>query len=374
MSKGTNVAFILCVTAAILILANGLWIASNKEPIIFSSPLPDYTSLTEDSSIFWGRVVLGIPGLVEGALLPLWLFLGVVVLFAAIMMYINPKRHTRWGLTIILFSILSIPIGGGFILGLILAIIGGGAAIEWPKPVSSTFLGKMFRAIKFDSRFYHALKEEPKALEHAAMVLFLVAFLSGLGHVIYAYNAFMILDESNPLNMRKVLLLGGTSWDISVLASAIGYIGYSVARWLLLTSTIYLVGVKLTGRTTEFHQLATTTAYAYVPISLQILLPVLFTAGIWLTTYWPLMVLSVTYLWMTLALILAVKQSLGIHTTRAFGTIVLGVALFWIIDSMLTPLLEVPGVQIVFLPKELMLYIITFLTLLAGLLGVFSKR
>ena len=374
MSKRANKAFILSIAAAILILANGLWIASNKEPIIFSSPFSDYASSTADPGIFWGRVVFGSQGMVKGALLPLWLFLGVIVLFAATRVYLNPRRHTLWGVIIIVFSILTIPIGGGFILGLILAVIGGDFAIEWPKPASRTFLGKMFRAIRLDSKLYDAIKEEPKALEHAAIVLFLVAFLSGVGHLIYSHNAFMILDESNPLNMRKVLLLGETFWDISVIAPAIGYIGYSVARWLILTSTIYLVGVKLAGRTTEFHQLAATTAYAYVPISLQIFLPVLFTAGIWLTAYWPLMVLSVTYLWMMLALILAVKQSLGINATKAFSILLLATPLFWIIDSMLTPTLAVPGVQIALLPKDLTLYMTAFLTLLAGLLGVFSKR
>ena len=64
---------------------------------------------------------------------------GILVLLGAIMVHRNPTKKTGWGVIILVFSILSIVIGGGFIIGLILGIIGGALALAWkPKATPTT--------------------------------------------------------------------------------------------------------------------------------------------------------------------------------------------------------------------------------------------
>lgn len=53
------------------------------------------------------------------------------------MIYRKPAQKTAWGVVILVFSILSIVTGGGFIIGFILGIIGGALALAW-KPKATT--------------------------------------------------------------------------------------------------------------------------------------------------------------------------------------------------------------------------------------------
>ncbi|MCQ5375965.1 MAG: DUF6114 domain-containing protein [Methanomassiliicoccales archaeon] len=59
------------------------------------------------------------------------LILGLVVLIAAIKLSQRPEDNITWGVIILIFSLLSIVIGGGFIIGMILGFIGGLLAIVW---------------------------------------------------------------------------------------------------------------------------------------------------------------------------------------------------------------------------------------------------
>lgn len=59
------------------------------------------------------------------------LILGLVVFIAAIKLSQNPEEHITWGVIILIFSLLSIVIGGGFVIGMILGFIGGLLAIVW---------------------------------------------------------------------------------------------------------------------------------------------------------------------------------------------------------------------------------------------------
>jgi hypothetical protein len=365
-------AFNLSLIGAILILANGLWIASNKEPLIFSSPLSEYSSLAQNPDVFWGRITLGIKGMVESTFMPLWLLLSIIILFAALMIYISPQYRSIWSTITILLSIFTIPIGGGFILGLILVMIGGDAAIEWPKSLANTFFGKILRAIGFDSKLYREISENIKTTRHAAMTLLFAGLLSGIGQGLYIYNVFKM--QSDPLLTNKVLLSGVTFWDISLATPAVGYVGYSLIRWLILTLIIYLVGVKLVGYTTSFDSMARTIAYAYFPISLQILLPLVFTGGTWLTIQWPIIVLSLTYFWTILTLTMGVKQSVKLSARKSLGVVIISFMIYCLVDSMLAEALAVPRIQILIMPTELMLPVLGFLTILGVLLDVFSRQ
>ena len=63
----------------------------------------------------------------------LWIILGLVfgfgTLLGAVMLNSNPREHVTWGVVIIVFSVLSLVIGGGFVIGMILGLIGGVLAL-----------------------------------------------------------------------------------------------------------------------------------------------------------------------------------------------------------------------------------------------------
>ena len=60
----------------------------------------------------------------------LGLILGVLVLLGAIMLSIKPVNKNLWGVMIIVFSIPTVVMGGGFIIGFILGILGGKIAFS----------------------------------------------------------------------------------------------------------------------------------------------------------------------------------------------------------------------------------------------------
>jgi len=67
---------------------------------------------------------------------------GALVILGAVMLYNRPFEKDLWGAVIIAFSILGILGGmGGFMIGLVLGIVGGALALAWhptPKTVLST--------------------------------------------------------------------------------------------------------------------------------------------------------------------------------------------------------------------------------------------
>jgi len=52
------------------------------------------------------------------------------------MLYRSPSRKTAWAVIILAFSIVSMVVGGGLLVGLVLGTIGGALAIAWkPKTI-----------------------------------------------------------------------------------------------------------------------------------------------------------------------------------------------------------------------------------------------
>jgi len=68
----------------------------------------------------------------------------VLVLVGAIMLHSSPINKKAWGITVTVFSIPSVVMGGGFIIGFILGIIGGAMAfsrkprMQATKPATTT--------------------------------------------------------------------------------------------------------------------------------------------------------------------------------------------------------------------------------------------
>jgi len=123
-------AFTLSLIAGILIMSNSalLGAAATWFPWIIPT-LPG--SSANDTTVLIRLAAVG-------------LIFGVLVLLGAIMLHIKPVDKKEWGIIIVVFSIPSVVTGGGFIIGFILGIIGGGLALsrkpkmEATKPAATT--------------------------------------------------------------------------------------------------------------------------------------------------------------------------------------------------------------------------------------------
>ncbi|MFN3621681.1 MAG: hypothetical protein ACK4TI_02205 [Nitrososphaerales archaeon] len=117
-------AFILTLAAGTLIFANGLVFGLSIQGL---TEALEYVMTTRGVA---GSVVLAL-GRFMFALSVVGLVLGALTIFASLMLYYRPAGSSGWGAAILVLSILSIFVGGGFLLGLILGVIGGSLALAW---------------------------------------------------------------------------------------------------------------------------------------------------------------------------------------------------------------------------------------------------
>ncbi len=116
LSEKPTKAFTLSLMAGILILSNAvaLGVVGRWFPGILPT-LPG--SSGNDATLLIGLATVG-------------LLFGFIVLFGALMLYYKPTKKKAWGIVVIVFSIPSVIMGGGFIIGFILGIIGGKLALS----------------------------------------------------------------------------------------------------------------------------------------------------------------------------------------------------------------------------------------------------
>jgi hypothetical protein len=110
--KKATAGFIISLIAGIIILINALFIfalSSFVGSIIGSAGISGVTDVVAAGVVLYGAIGL---------------LFAIIVIVGAIMIYM-PGRETIGGILVLIFSILSIIIGGGFFIGLILGIIGG---------------------------------------------------------------------------------------------------------------------------------------------------------------------------------------------------------------------------------------------------------
>jgi hypothetical protein len=107
-------AFVLSLIGGILILINGI------VALIMAAILGTAMALIGFEAL--AGIILAISA---------WAFIcGIIVLVGAILLYGNPVRYkTTSGILIIVFSILSL--GGGWVIGFILGLVGGILALVW---------------------------------------------------------------------------------------------------------------------------------------------------------------------------------------------------------------------------------------------------
>jgi len=115
-SEKPTKAFLLSLIAGVLIVCNSalLGVATRWFPKVIPT-LPGST--VNDSTLLYRLAAIG-------------LAFGVLVLLGAILLRIKPAHRRAWGIMILVFSIPSIVTGGGFIIGVILGIIGGALALS----------------------------------------------------------------------------------------------------------------------------------------------------------------------------------------------------------------------------------------------------
>jgi hypothetical protein len=139
-------AFVLSLIAGIFILINGALLGflgsflSNIPGFISKIPgiSPLEIPVIPPEGLAGLAALLAIASTVLYVLMAVGVVFGVLVLLGAFMLHRNPSAKTAWGVIILLFSILSIVIGGGFIIGFILGIIGGALALAWKPSTSPT--------------------------------------------------------------------------------------------------------------------------------------------------------------------------------------------------------------------------------------------
>lgn len=105
--KKAQVGFVLSLIAGIIILINAVMFVALADFLdLVGAVIPAFVT-----DIFAGLAAVGV-------------VFAALVLIGAILIYM-PGKETIGGILVVVFSIFSIIIGGGFIIGLVLGIIGG---------------------------------------------------------------------------------------------------------------------------------------------------------------------------------------------------------------------------------------------------------
>jgi hypothetical protein len=362
--------FILLFVGTILIIINAVLIAAQGNTIIISTyPAASLDELQGD----WGRIAFGMPGFVSGGAIFVWLFFAILDLVLVILLRFRPRRGEQIGFSVLVLSLLSIPAGGGFYIGMILAVIGSAAVFE-KKPVGETFLGRILRSARLDSGFYEKIKSMPGGLRTSLLVVVFLNILTGLGNGLYISNANKIIDSTTRDAATNILIGGGVYFDGSVWGTMINNIGLGVFKWIIFSLIIYFILTRLLLRSTTFETTAMVVAFAYAPIILQSFMPLVFFNQPFLTTTWPLTFFFVTNLWTGLVLTLSIKKTWDINMGQALGVTILGGTVYYVLNStFIQPTFPMQSVWFVFQPVELVELMLSLGVVLSFLLGVFPK-
>jgi hypothetical protein len=73
----------------------------------------------------------GAAGAILGGFALVGVLLGFLIVILAILLYITPEHHSAYGVVIIILSLVSIFGGGGFLIGIVLGVVGGVLAVRF---------------------------------------------------------------------------------------------------------------------------------------------------------------------------------------------------------------------------------------------------
>jgi hypothetical protein len=325
--KIRDVRSILLIIGALLILANAAWIIVAGKPIIISSyPVTS----TQDFSGDWGRIVFGIPSMFSHGTLYVWFLLTALNLILALILVFRREAQGYEAAGVLVLSLMSVVMGGGFILGMILAIIGSAAVME-NKPLKESFLGRIIRAARLDSSLYDRIGENTGSLASAVSMIVFLNVLSGWGNGFYITSVNKILDPIG--NPTSVLLNGDVPFDMTAVGIVGSYIGLAIAKWLIFSVIMYFCMTWVARSRIDFATVGQVVAFAYAPIALQLFMPlVLSNSESMLKGTWPLTFYFVTNIWVGIALALAIKRVASFDTGRAFGITTFGSVVYYVIN------------------------------------------
>jgi hypothetical protein len=356
---------------------------------------PDYVSDNTTLSLdaiskesFWGRLVLGIPGTVEGGFAYFWLFLAALVLVMDIFIYLNPRRQKQLAPVIVVLSILSLPIGGGFIIGAIIGVVCGIVGSEWPRNFRETFIGRILDVIRLKTATLKALEEDTAKMQAAVLTVILVAVLSSFGVSLYVFNVNLMYSQSAFAGLKSeygIFVQGATYLGMDVYFGTAAYITVGILKWLILSIIVYLVGAKVLGMEFKLSGIATAAAFVYVPEILQLLTPLLFpnepilskgTLIDFIPMTWPLALFYISRIWAFVILVIAIKTIMDLPTLRAIGVGLFTGMIYLLVNYLYVyPSLNLPGLRIQFADSSLTILIATSsAVIVAFLLGTFKKQ
>lgn len=116
MSEKPAVAFVLSLVGGVLILINGVWVLAIGKII-------GATGIIRLVEVFARLIgLLGALGTVFGIL---------VIISSAMMYHKDPSRVRNWSTIALIFSVLSLITGGGFLVGFVLGLVGSILGLTW---------------------------------------------------------------------------------------------------------------------------------------------------------------------------------------------------------------------------------------------------
>jgi hypothetical protein len=367
-----NIRSVIMIIGAILILANAIWITMQGKAIIISS----YQVASADELYGnWWRIAFGIPSAIGSEkTVYFWLLLSAINLILALMFNFRREIEGPIAQAIMILSLVSLVVGGGFIIGMILTIIASASVIE-DKPLGETFLVRILRAARMDPKLYEKMSSSIEGLKNAALTIVFLNVLSGLGNSLYIISTDRILDATLKDAATEILVRGNVSFDVAILGTIGTYIGIAVAKWLIFSAIIYFCLTRMAGGTIGFETIAQVVAFAYAPIALQLFMPLVFFNQPMLTGTWPLAFFFITNFWLGIALIFSIKKVADINLSKAFGITILGSAIYYAINyAFIEPSFPTLGIWFVFQPVILIEAMLSAGVLLGLAFGAFTKH
>jgi hypothetical protein len=393
IKKPTKLIVIL-VFSSILTIINGILIALNNGPLMLASytakNIADVWVTPYAQNPPWVRIVYGMPDLTENGLAYGWLSIAVLQAAFALYIFVKPKKIRSAGLWIIILSLLTIPIGGGFYIGLILSVIIGLYSLEYPKKLEETFIGKIINTLRFNAKFFEDTAANPN-LQKATLTLFFIALLSGFGSSLYSYNVYKIypagdLSRFSEAAATEVLIRGRLYSDPIVYTSTISNVFIMLIKWLILTLSIYFFAFKIVGKEAELFTLSSLSAYIYVPELIFIFTPLIFTnepnlSQTWslivIPVSWPLLLFYVSRIWSFSLLSYAISKLQDITFGKAIGRALFAAIPYLMLTYMwVYPTFKAPGFYITFTGESssMLAFLAAIAYIIALLFGALKKE
>jgi hypothetical protein len=219
------------------------------------------------------------------------------------------------------------------------------------------------------------LKTDEDNLKHGAYSLVFASILAAVGIGLYTRSAQAVLNSTSLYTPFATIILGDVPLSLSIMSTATINVGLAILKWITLSLIIYLIGASLIGRKHSFSSIAAVTGFAYIPVSLQVFVPFIFTSVPYLSFIWPFLITVVTNAWMILILVAGVRRTLEISLNRAVGILAVSGAIYILLLETFFSTLTIPDmIQFTIQPQIILLVIVSVMALGSIILGTFNKR